>query len=257
MDSLTLKLILTPTLIGAASLAGRRWGQGVGGWLIALPLTSGPIVFFLALNQGTAFAHNAALGCLAGAIAQILFCLVYGRLALRSRWPLALLGSSLIFTLATFVLQYLILTLIPLFLLVIMTIILGLYLLPDHSKNPPVIADELPGWDIPARMIVVTAVVLLLTGIAPRVGPRLTGLLALFPLYGATMACFAHRLQGSAAAVGMLRGLLFGLFAFAGFFLVLAALMERTNIALSFTAAIFTALIIQAVSLWIIRRKPE
>ena len=34
---------VTPTLIGAASLAGRRWGQGVGGVIVALPLTSGPI----------------------------------------------------------------------------------------------------------------------------------------------------------------------------------------------------------------------
>jgi hypothetical protein len=227
----------------------------VGGWLIALPLTSGPIVFFLALNQGPAFAHNVALGCLAGAISQILFCLVYGRLALRSKWPLTLLGSSLVFGLATFVLQYLAVTLIPLFLIVVLTIIIGLDLLPDHSQELLVPINELPAWDIPARMIVVTAIVLLLTGIAPRVGPRLTGLLALYPLYGATMACFAHRLQGPAAAIGMLRGLLFGLFAFAGFFLVLAALLERTSIALSFTTALATAFIVQAVSLYMLRRQ--
>jgi hypothetical protein len=36
MDTLALKLVLTPTLIGAASLAGRRWGPAVSGWLVGL-----------------------------------------------------------------------------------------------------------------------------------------------------------------------------------------------------------------------------
>lgn len=33
---LALKLILTPMLVGAASLAGRRRGSAVGGWLIGM-----------------------------------------------------------------------------------------------------------------------------------------------------------------------------------------------------------------------------
>lgn len=50
MESLALKLVLAPALIGAASLAGRRWGPAVSGWLVGLPLTSGPIAFFLRLD---------------------------------------------------------------------------------------------------------------------------------------------------------------------------------------------------------------
>ena len=34
---LVLKLILTPLLIGLISLAERRWGTRVGGWLVGLP----------------------------------------------------------------------------------------------------------------------------------------------------------------------------------------------------------------------------
>ena len=77
MDSLALKLILTPVLIGTASLAGRRWGPAVSGWLVALPLTSAPIVFFLARTHGLAFATAVAIGTLAGAISQAAFCLIY------------------------------------------------------------------------------------------------------------------------------------------------------------------------------------
>jgi hypothetical protein len=37
MDSLALKLVLTPALIGIASLVGRRWGPTVSGWLVRYP----------------------------------------------------------------------------------------------------------------------------------------------------------------------------------------------------------------------------
>jgi hypothetical protein len=59
MSSLVLKLVLTPVLIGGASLAGRRFGPSVGGWLVGLPLTSGPIAFFLTLDHGHSFAAAA------------------------------------------------------------------------------------------------------------------------------------------------------------------------------------------------------
>jgi hypothetical protein len=81
VDTLWLKLILTPLLIGSASLAGRRYGAAVGGWLVGLPLTSGPIALFLALERGTGFASDAAEGILVGLISVATFCLAYGLLA--------------------------------------------------------------------------------------------------------------------------------------------------------------------------------
>lgn len=68
METLLLKLLLTPALIAAASLAGRQWGQAVSGWFVGLPLTSGPIAFFVALDQGVGFAAATALGALAAAL---------------------------------------------------------------------------------------------------------------------------------------------------------------------------------------------
>ena len=38
-----LKLLLVPALIYAVTLAGRRWGPDVAGWLSAFPILSGPI----------------------------------------------------------------------------------------------------------------------------------------------------------------------------------------------------------------------
>src|SRR5207244_11459138 len=97
VDGLALKLVLTPTLIGAVSMAGRRWGPGVSGWLVGFPLTSGPVAFFLALDQGVTFAAGAATGSITGAAAQAAFCVLYGRLARRRHRVMALPGRTLPF----------------------------------------------------------------------------------------------------------------------------------------------------------------
>src|SRR5260370_41075861 len=93
MDNLALKLVLTPALIGTATLAGRRWGQSVGGWLVGLPLTTGPVAFFIALDHGTAFAAAAVVGSLVGAVAEAAFSVAYGWSATRSAWLPALLAG--------------------------------------------------------------------------------------------------------------------------------------------------------------------
>src|SRR5258708_36944231 len=93
MNTLALKLTVTPVLILAASLVGRRWGESVGGWFVGLPLTSGPVCFFLALDQGTGFAAASCLGSLAGVTAEAAFWLGYGIVPRSLGLPVAL-GSA-------------------------------------------------------------------------------------------------------------------------------------------------------------------
>lgn len=78
---LLFKLCTMPLLILATTLASRRFGQATGGWLVGLPLTSGPIAVFLALEHGAGFAQLAATGSLAGTTAEACFAVAYARLA--------------------------------------------------------------------------------------------------------------------------------------------------------------------------------
>lgn len=252
MDGLALKLVLTPSLIGAVSLAGRRWGPGVSGWLVGFPLTSGPVAFFLALDHGVAFAAGAAAGSMTGAAAQAAFCVLYGRWARRHHWAVPLVAGSLAFALAGVVLQHVTVALLPLLSLVVGALVVALRFMPRDAASPRL--ARRPAWDIPARVVVTTAIVLLLTGLATALGPSLTGLLATYPLYGAILSGFAHHLEGPGPAVRVLRGLLLGLFAFAGFFFALALLIERAGIAQAFAAASAIALVLQAGALWAMRR---
>ena len=249
---LALKLVLTPVLIGAASLAGRRWGSSVGGWLVGIPFTSAPIAFFLALDPGPAFAAAAAAGIMAGTASQAAFCLAYSWVAQRQGWAASLAGATAAFAGATVLLNGVIMPAPGLFVVMTLVLVVALFLMPGDSKRQ---ADHVsfPAWDIPARIVVATLFVVALTSIAPLLGARLAGLLAPFPLYGSVLAIFAHRLEGTGAAVGVLRGLLLGLFSFASFFLVLALLLP-SSIAVAFGAAIAVGICVQGMSLLAGRR---
>jgi hypothetical protein len=92
-----------------------------------------------------------------------------------------------------------------------------------------------------------------LTAVAPAIGARLSGLLSPFPVYAGILAVFAHRLDGTSAAVAVWRGLLFGLFAFVAFFSVLAAALEPLGIGPAFILATAGALGIQSATLLLLR----
>src|SRR5207245_6124460 len=103
-DRLTLflaKVALTPLFIAAVTVAGRRWGPAVGGWLAGLPLTYGPVSVFLSLERGSGFAARAAVGTLAGLVGVAGFCVVYGRLSRTRSWQLATGGGIAAYVAAT------------------------------------------------------------------------------------------------------------------------------------------------------------
>ena len=236
---------------------GRRWGPAVGGWLVGLPFTSAPIAFFLARDNGLAFAATSAAGTMVGAVSQAGFCLAYAWVTQRARWPLALTAGCAAFALVTALLDAL-----PDVALGALAggAFVGLAVAPGlmpRLERPEKSVAPLPQWDLPLRMTLATGVVVVLTAAASTIGPRLTGLLSPFPLYAAILTVFAHALQGPAAALDVLRGLLAGLFAFATFFLVLAASLEAAGVVIAFSAAVLVALAIQAASLVALRRSRQ
>lgn len=254
MNIFLLKLILAPVIIGSASLAGRKWGPAVSGWIVGMPLTSGPVIFFVALSHDATFAYNASLGTLSGGFSLVAFCLVYAWLAMRFNWFVSIAGSLFAYGAITAWMQNMTFPFVLLFIAVFFAILLGICFMPKETEGE--VIESKPGaWDIPSRILIGTSFILLLTGIAPFIGPRLTGLLSTIPLYTAILTIYAHRLQGGMGAVHVLRGLLHGLFAFLGFFITLCSLLPHAGIAASFISAILVALLVQGGSLLILKQK--
>ncbi len=209
------------------------------------------MTLFLALEQGPAFATAAAEGTLEGLISVAAFCVVYGRLARRQVWPLTLTGALLTFLASTWTLQRFSWPLPAAICAVLLVLTTALVLLPSPGLPPA--AAVPPRWDIPARVLLSTAFVLLLTGLADVPGPRLSGLLAPLPIFAGTLTTFAHRLQGAGAAVALLQGVLLGSYAFAAFFTILTVLLKNGNILLAFAGAALAALAVQGVSMRLLR----
>lgn len=225
--------------------------------MVGLPLTSAPVVFFVALAYGNAFAAQVAFGILLGTIAQSFCILAYAHVAAResrSNWAGSFLAGVIAFVCAALVLQRFALQLIPTFVLVVAIVALVLALMPRlHAAR---VREERPSvWDLPARMIVATALVIGLTELAGAIGPRWTGLLSPFPVYGTILAVFAHRESGGAAAVDVLRGLETGMFSFAVFFTIVGLLIVHAGLLVAFASATVATLVVQAFALlWLTRR---
>jgi hypothetical protein len=256
---LALKLVLTPALIAVATLVGRRFGPSISGWLVGLPFTSGPVSFFLALEQGTSFAATAAAGSIAGVAASAVFAVAYAAMARRSRWPASVAVASLAFAAAAVALNALPLSsdlpvpLLVLYMGGVVAALLGVRLIA-----PPRTLDEAPQpprWDLPVRMVVATALVLVITSAAPLIGPQMSGLLTTYPVYAGVLAVFAHAQRGGGAATQVVRGLCYGILAFATFFLAIGALVDRAGIVTAFAAAVAAALLVQMLTLMWVRTK--
>jgi hypothetical protein len=237
---LALKLLLVPVLIALVSLAGRRWGPSVAGWLAGLPLVGAPLMFFLAYEQGAHFAANAAIGALVGLTGFAAFCLAYAWAALYRPWSQALALAFVAFALAFAAgAQLPVLGLGAALALGAGSLVLGLAVSPraeaGERRHPP-------RWELFARMAAAAAMVLVVTGLADLLGPRLSGLLVAFPTATSVLAATTHRSEGAPATVRLLRGLAVGMLSYCAFVATFALLVVSAGVDRALLAGVAAAL---------------
>lgn len=252
---LLFKLFTTPLLILMATWVSRRFGQATGGWVLGLPLTSGPIAVFLALEHGPQFAQAAASGSLGGVVGQAFFAAAYASLARRWTWPVCVAGAILAFVASALLVAQLGLPAAALFVAACAALAAGLRMIGKPSMSTQSVPS--PKWDVPVRMAVATALVLLITSVASRIGPSLSGLAATFPVFVIVLVVFAHRHEGPAAAQSLMRGLALGLFGFVGFFAAVSLFVTELALPLAFTIALGVNLAIHGAAYLILHRTPE
>lgn len=250
---LFLKLALSPTLILIASLAARRWGVLVAGWIAGFPLTSGPVSIFLAVEQSLSFAQTAAEATLVGVIAMIGFCLAYAKLAPRHGVALSLAGAIVVLLAATAALLALEPSLATTLLLLLAATLASLAAIPRLPLAA--LSGDPPWWDIPARMAVAIGLVVGLTEFADLLGPELSGLISPIPIFASVLAVFTHRHDGGNAAAELLRGVILGSFSFSAFFVVVALGLERLGLVETYALAAIVSMVVNGTSLALTRRR--
>jgi hypothetical protein len=236
-----LRLALVPAAVWLASLAARRWGHSVSGYLGGMPLIGGPITLFLALDLGAAFAAHAALFTLALVLGQAAHLMAFSHAARRRGWAPALAAGWGSFALVALAIAQLPLT--P-------AIAAGLAaagLAGAWRWLPRVREDaslpEIPAMELRLRLLAAAALAALILWSAPIFGPVVSGILLSLPITGSIMPPFTLAYYGPGAVARLARGFVVGLCGFAAFFLVVAVSVVPWGIAPSFLAAVGCALL--------------
>jgi hypothetical protein len=237
MDIFLFKLCFTPLVIAGATLASRRWGAAMGGWFAGLPLTSGPISVFLALEQGPGFAAEAACGSLLSIPALTAFAIVYERASTGLSCLVVLLFALTAYALVLGALSLIALPACLAFFLVIAVLwgALRFCLIPGKRVEE----SPSPWWDMPLRTATATALVFAVTALAERVGPTWSGMLSCFPILICVMTVFAHIRNGVDDARQTLYGTAVACFSFAVFYVTVALCLPRLPLAAGYALALF------------------
>ncbi|MBO0936985.1 hypothetical protein J2I47_10555 [Fibrella sp. HMF5335] len=246
MSLLLTKLLLMPLVMAVVTLAGRRWGNKVGGVIASMPWIAGPILLFFILEQGKAFGIRAAPGVLTGILSLIAFCLSYALLSRRFSWWLTLPMAYAVYVSVALLFTQTHLSLPVVYGIVLACVALTLRLFPVPT-NQSVQPRRLP-YNLVIRMVVATLFMLTITALARLLGPTWSGILTPFPIITSILAVFTHVSQGSNGAIVSLRGIMIGLFGFTTFLFLQAFFLREFSVGLSFGLALCINAVINLVA---------
>lgn len=197
------KMLLVAVLVVTATIATERLGPVVGALIATLPVVSGPVLAFLAIDHGPDFISQVALSAMATTVPTAIFVAIYVVFAQRLNTVLSLLGAVVIWlgsaalttwsdktlptaiTTALMVLPLCVLTTLP-------------YASAKTPKSKSAIRDML------LRGVAVAIFVAMIEILSLIGGPTLTGLLLAFPtVYLCMVAILQPRFGGPAAGAVM------------------------------------------------------
>jgi hypothetical protein len=213
---LLVKMLTTAFIVVSASMIAERTGPLVAAMVATLPISAGPVYFFLAMEHGDAFIAEATLASMGANMATAAFSVAYvfaaQRLGTFGAMALAFLAHApvlLFFRWAQ-----------PDFAAMLAALVVAFPL--AHLAVRPFLAvrSAVPAsraWHIiPLRALFVALLVATVTTLSHRIGGNWSGLFATFPVVLSTLIIFLQpRIGGPAMAAVIASGLL-GLMGFGG-----------------------------------------
>jgi hypothetical protein len=236
---LAAKMAATAAVVVAASLIAERVGALIGALVATLPVASGPAYILLALDHDARFIADSTVTSLAVHAPTGLFCTAYVFAA--QRWP-APVGTGL--AMAAWVGGVLAVRAIDWSLagvLILNAATYGLCIpLVQRFAHARVPAIKRQWFDVPLRAALVAVLVSAVVLAGAHVGPRLTGILAVFPVVLMSLTLILHPRIGGQAAAAVIANTMWGLI---GFGLCILAL-HLAVVPLGTPAALVVALVV-------------
>jgi hypothetical protein len=228
----------------AGTVAQRRFGHAISGLIVGLPLTSLPILWFIALQHGVSFTETMTAALLVGSIAEAAVLWIYARLTSQLSPALALGGALAAFALAVVTVNLLGLSPLIAGLFTAVGFAIALRWWPLAPAAP---ATSTGRSRLALRVIVAALLTFVIMALAGRLGPVWSGLLDALPAMSMMMAFMTHHDDGAGASSGFLRGVTRGSFSYLAAMLVLAETLRTGDLLLAFSGALGAALVVQAL----------
>jgi hypothetical protein len=251
---LLFKLTLAPLLIAAATIVARKWGPRVGGLLLGLPLTTGPIFLLLAVDQGPHFAAGVAVGILFGLVGLAAFAVAYAATSGRAGWVVSVTAATAAFFTFSAGARQLGGGVVVAGLAAWLAQVIALSLMPKPEPGVPRGAP--PWWDLRVRMLAVAVLTLAITAAAARLGPVLSGVVGTYPVATTVIITFTHSQVGRDAALAMLLGCVLSWISFASCFLAIGLSLGTVGTAQAIGLGVLAAVATSVLVLWMDRVIP-
>jgi hypothetical protein len=172
---------------------------------------------------------------------------VYARTSIRMRWYASLLAGWMAFAATTYLLYSLQPALVTSLVSLFVATVIGRRVLPAVEAPASTVAS--PRGDLMLRLFATATLVLVLTAVADRLGPQLSGLLNAFPVLTTIITAFTHAQRGSATTVAFVNAFLRSIIGFGSFCFVLAMTLNRIGIALALLVALGAQLMVSGLTL--------
>jgi hypothetical protein len=251
--SLAVKMLVTAGFVVVATAFAERAGALVGALIATLPIAAGPAYVFLALDHDAAFLSSSALASLAVNAVTAIFALTYAAMAQRHGLALSLAAAFVVWFVLALLVRSTPWTLAG-------ALLLNIVVIPVCSALGRRFRDiAMPlmtrrWYDIPLRAVMAASLVTIVVGLSTRVGPTMTGILAVFPIVLTSLMLILHPRIGGKASAAVLANTLPGL---GGFSLCLLAL-HLAAIPLGTVLALILALAVSIganLSIWAARQR--
>jgi hypothetical protein len=237
--TLGLRMAVTAAFVVTASIITERSGPVIGALVATLPISAGPAYVFLALDHDAAFIAEGALASLPINAATIFLGLTYVVLAQRQSAIVSCLGAVTVWIALASIIRTVQWSLAGgLFANAIAFAICVPLLQRFRHVKMPLITRR--WYDIPLRASLVATLVATVVTLSGWVGPKVSGMIALFPVVFTSMMLILHPRIGGPPTAAVLANSGWGLMGFgiAIAVLHLAALRFSSAVGLSLALTI-------------------
>ncbi|WFU72440.1 hypothetical protein [Bradyrhizobium sp. CB2312] len=251
---LLLRMAIAAGFVVSASIITERSGPVIGALVATLPISAGPSYVFLAIDHDAAFIAQGALASLPVNAATIVLGLTYVMLAQRNNL-LVSAGSAV----AVWIVLASIIRLFDWSLtaglavnLVAFGICIPLLAKYRHAKMPLVTRRW---YDIPFRASLVATLVAIVVSTSGWVGPRVSGVIALYPIVFTSIMVILHPRIGGPPTAAVLANSAWGLLGFGMAIAVMHVAVVKFGSAIGLFLALATCVTWNLTLWWSGRRR--